>query len=377
MRKRPLRLLAWLAALGLLGYVALAGGTDDNSDPSTSLAARSQPEGPQAVVEVEKVECATGTISGAGATFPQAIVQQWIKDYGAACPGATVAYQPVGSGAGIQQLTGGTVDFGASDAVMKPDEQAATDRANGPVLHIPWTAGGIALIYQLPGVDELRLRPETVAGIFAGKITKWNAPELLADNKGASLPDRPIQVVHRSDGSGTTMVFTSYLTAVAPSIWTAGAAKDVRWPVGQGAKGSDGVTSVVKQTEGAISYAEVSFAEANGLGVAKVRNPAGRFVAPTPEAVTAAIEDAKVPENLQVEADYAPVKGSAYPISTTTWALVPRRPSDPGRAKLLQSFLLYALGPGQRSAPGLSYAPLPRPVAVRALAAAYGMEVGA
>jgi phosphate transport system substrate-binding protein len=373
MRKRPLRVAAWIGVIVLLGYVALAGGTDDNSEPTQRLATGNWSPAPTAAAEIE---CAAGTVSGAGSTFVQPIVQQWIKDYGAACPGATVAYQPVGSGAGIQQLTGGTVDFGASDAVMKADEQGAADRRHGQVLHVPWTAGGIAVIYQLPGVADLRLRPETVAGIFTGAINRWNAPELQADNPRAKLPDRAIQVVHRSDGSGTTMVFTSYLTAVAPSVWTAGAAKDVRWPVGQGAKGSDGVTSVVKQTEGAISYTEVSFAEANGLGVAKVRNPAGRFVGPTPEAVTAAIEEAKVPDNLQVEASYAPADPAAYPISTVSWALVPKRLADPARAKVLQSFLLYALGPGQQAAAGLSYAPLPAAVSVRAQAAVYGMEVG-
>ena len=370
MRKRPLRLLARAGALALLAYVALAGGTDTNTDRASRVATS-----PTATAEPVDVECAAGTVSGAGATFPQAIVQQWIKDYGAACPGATVASQPVGSGAGIQQRAGGTVDFGASDAAMKPDEQASAERQHGPVLHIPWTAGGIAVIYQLPGVRDLRLRPETVAGIFSGSISRWDAPELRADNPRATLPDRPIQVVHRSDGSGTTMVFTSYMTAVAPTVWRAGAAKDVRWPVGQGAKGSDGVTSVVKQTEGAISYAEVSFAEANGLGVAKVRNPSGRFVGPTPEAVTAALDSSKVPENLQVEVSYTPSDPAAYPISTVTWALVPRRPADAARGRVLQSFLLYALGPGQRSAAGLSYAPLPQPIAVRALSAVYDMEL--
>ncbi len=363
--------MAWLVVVGSLTWVALAGGTDDNG---ASLRPTSGgPAGPSA--GGDPIDCAAGTISGAGATFPQAIVQQWIKDYGAACPDATVSYQPVGSGAGIQQFTAGTVDFGASDAVMTPQELQAAERAGGPVLHIPWTAGGIAVVYNLGGVPDLKLRPETVAGIFAGRITRWDDPALAADNPDAALPSTPIQVVHRSDGSGTTQVFTSYLTAVAPTVWTAGAAKDVRWPTGEGAKGSDGVTAVVKQAQGAITYAELSFATANRLGVALVRNPAGRFVGPTPTAVTAALTDAVVPTDLRVQVTFTPRNPDAYPISTTTWALVHAKPADPGRGAQLQAFLLYALGPGQQAAAPLSYAPLPRPLAVRAEAAVYSMEL--
>ena len=367
MSARPWRALRWLLSIGVLSYVALAGGTDDNAGSQPPV-----PAGGQA--PSDPIECATGTISGAGATFPLAIVQQWIKDYGAVCPGATVAYQPVGSGAGIQQLIAGTVDFGASDTVMTPEEQQAAERARGPVLHVPWTAGGVAVVYNLPAVGDLRLRPEVVAGIFAGRITRWDDPALTADNSQASLPSAPIQVVHRSDGSGTTHVFTSYLTAVAPNVWTGGADKDVAWPTGQGAKGSDGVTAIVKQTEGAITYAEVSFAAAGGLGVASVRNSAGRFVRPTPAGVTAALDDARVPSDLRVEVTFLPESPDAYPISTATWALVQARPSNPERGALIRSFLLYALGPGQQAAARLSYAPLPRALAVRAQAAVYSME---
>jgi phosphate transport system substrate-binding protein len=369
--RRPSRLLAWLLSIGALTYVALAGGTDDNTSPGRPACGR----GGASPAGDEPVTCAPGTISGAGATFPQAIVQQWIKDYGGACPRATVAYQAVGSGAGVQQFTAGTVDFGASDAVMTPEEQQAAERTVGPVLHVPWTAGGIAIVYNLPAVADLRLRPDTVAGIFAGRITRWDDPVLAADNPEADLPATPIQVVHRSDGSGTTQVFTSYLTAVAPTVWNAGAAKDVPWPTGQGAKGSDGVTAVVKQTEGAISYTELSYAAANDLGVAQLRNPAGRFVGPTPAGVTAALEDATVPADLRVQVTFTPTSPDAYPISTTSWALVPARPADPGRGALMQAFLLYALGPGQEAAAPLSFAPLPRPLAVRAQAAVYAMEL--
>jgi phosphate transport system substrate-binding protein len=317
--------------------------------------------------------CAPGTISGAGATFPQTIIQQWIKDFGAACPSATVNYQAVGSGAGIAQFVAGTVDFGASDAVMKPEEQQPAEAKGGSALHIPWTSGGIAVMYNLQGVSQLKLSGETLAGIYAGKIVKWNDAKLATDNPGVKLPANGIQVIHRSDGSGTTKVFTSYMKAVAPSIWTAGADKDVAWPTGQGAKGSDGVTAAVKQTQGSIGYAELSFAQANALGVALIKNAAGSYVSPSPEAVAAALAEAKVPADLKVEVTYTPTNPAAYPISTTTWALAFAKPADPAKAKLLKAFFLYALGPGQQAASGLSYAPLPEALLEQARTAVKAM----
>jgi phosphate transport system substrate-binding protein len=330
-----------------LALVGVACGSDDNSDSTATTAAKAN------------VECATGTISGAGATFPATIVQQWIKDFQTACSGATVNYQAVGSGAGIQQFTAGTVDFGASDAVMKPEEETAATAKGGQVLHIPWTAGGVAVMYNVSGVTNLKLSGEALAGIFAGTIKKWNDPKIAADNGGATLPDTTIQVVHRSDGSGTTAVFTSYLTAVAPSVWKAGAAKDVPWPTGQGAKGSDGVTATVKQTTGAIGYAEVSYAKGASLPVAALKNKSGAFTTPTPDAVAAALATVDVPTDLKVKVSYTPDDPAAYPISTTTWVLVFAKPADAAKGKLLKAFLTYALGAGQDSAKGLDYAPLP------------------
>jgi phosphate transport system substrate-binding protein len=324
-----------------------------------------------------KVACATGTISGAGATFPQTIVQQWVKDFQAACSGATVNYQGVGSGAGIQQFTAGTVDFGASDAVMKPEEEAAAMAKGGQVLHIPWTSGGIAVLFHLTGVSSLKLTGEAVAGIFAGTITKWNDPKIASDNSGATLPNTAIQVVHRSDGSGTTQVFTSYLTAVAPTVWTAGAAKDVKWPVGQGASGSAAVTATVKQTEGAIGYAEVSYARGASLPVAQLKNMSGAYVSPTPEAVFAALATVTVPTDLKVKVSYTPDDPKAYPISTTTWALVFAKPAglaDAAKAKLIKAFLTYVLGPGQDAAAGLDYAPLPASILGPARTAVAGID---
>jgi phosphate transport system substrate-binding protein len=336
------------AAVVLMALVGAACGTNNNSTKTASTASPKT-----------SVQCASGTISGAGSTFVQTIMQQWIKDYAAACPGATVNYQGVGSGAGIQQFTAGTVDFAGSDVVMKPEEEAAAQAKQGAVIHVPWSSGGIAVEYNVKKVSDLKLTPQTLAGIFAGKIVKWDDPAIKADNSGTTLPSEGIQVVHRSDGSGTTAAFTSYLTAAAGSVWKSGAAKDVPWPTGQGAKGSDGVTAAVKQTEGGIGYAELSFAKTNSIGVAKVKNPAGSWVAPDGASVAAALTSATVPPNLKIQINYTPPDPTAYPISTTTFVIVPQKPADPTKAKLLKAFVLYALGPGQQAADGLFYAPLP------------------
>ena len=335
----------------LIPLIVLAGacGTDDNT---TGAAATDS-------------GCATGTIAGAGSTFVQNIVQQWVKDFAAVCPGATVNYQGVGSGAGIQQFIAGTVDFGATDAVMKPDEQAAAEARGGDVLHIPWSAGGIAVEYNLPGV-ELSLSAPTLAGIFQGRITRWDDPAVKADNPGAALPDRAVQVVHRSDGSGTTAAFTAYLSEVAPEVWKAGSGKDVAWPTGQGAKGSDGVTAAVKQAEGAIGYAELSFARCSGLGVARIRNEAGNFVAPTEDSVSAALDAATTPADLKITVDYRAPDPAVYPLATPTWVLVFQKQPDPAKAELLKAFMAHALDDGQDPAGSLDYAPLPDSLARRA-----------
>lgn len=350
-----------LVALVAGAIVMSACGSDNNKSSTATTAAKA------------KVECATGTISGAGSTFVQTIAQQWIKDFQAACPGATINYQGVGSGAGIQQFTAGTVDFGASDAVMKPAEEQAAEAKGGQVLHIPWTAGGIAVMFHVSGLTDLKLSPDALAGIFAGTIKKWDDPKIAADNSGVTLPSTAIQVVHRSDGSGTTKVFTSYLTAVAPTVWKAGADKDVPWPTGQGAKGSDGVTATVKQTDGAIGYAELSYAKGAALSVAKIKNAAGAFTTPTPQAVAAALATVNVPTDLKISVSYTPADPAAYPISTTSWVLVYAKPGDAAKGKLLKAFLTYALGAGQESATGLDYASLPPSILAPAREAVKGI----
>ena len=311
----------------------------------------------------------SATLSGAGSTFVNTILQEWVKSYKSTAPHVTINYQGVGSGAGIQQLTGKTVDFAGSDVALKPDEAAKLGGADA-TLQIPWIAGGIAVEYNLSGVSNLKLSGGTLAGIFAGKIKKWNDAAIKADNSGASLPSTAIQIVHRSDGSGTTSVFTSYLTAVAPTTWTYGASKDVPWPTGTGAKGSDGVTAAVKQTPGAIGYAEVSYPKNTpGLGIALIKNGGGQYVGPTADAVKAALATATPNADGTLKINYTPTDAAAYPISTTTYVLFSKTGLAAGKLTALKHFVAWVLGDGQKMAPDLDYAALPQTIIDKALAA--------
>jgi phosphate transport system substrate-binding protein len=307
------------------------------------------------------------TLSGAGATFPATLVQEWIKQYRPLVPGVTVNYQPIGSGAGIQQLTSKTVDFAGSDVPLKASEIEATG-GPGAVVQVPWTAGGVAVEYNLPGVDGLRLTAEALAGIFAGSVTRWNDPAIKVENPGAPLPASGIQVVHRSDGSGTTQVFTDYLKAAAPAIWTFPSGKE--WPAdtaGTGAKGSDGVTAAVKQSAGAIGYSEPSFPKQAGLGIAAIRNAAGRFVSPEAKAVSTALAAATVTPEGTLKLNFTPASPEAYPISSTSYLMFYRSAPDPTKDAALKHFAAWALTEGQTLAEGLDYAPIPEPVQVSAL----------
>jgi phosphate transport system substrate-binding protein len=223
------------------------------------------------------IDCASGDIKGAGSTFQKNMVQQWIKDYTAACDGATVDYQGIGSGAGIKQFGSATTDFAGSDSVMKDQERADADRTCGsPAVHLPVTAGAIAIAYNLPDVEDLRLSPGTIAGIFTGRIKAWDDAAIKADNPSASLPETAITAVHREDSSGSTDVFSKFLGKTAGTAWTLGTGKELDWPGSiQGAKGSDGVTQAAAATEGGVTYAEVSYVDSGGLRSAKVRNGAG------------------------------------------------------------------------------------------------------
>ena len=349
-----------VVALALAVVASPACGTDDNS---ARLSAGRRSGAPVAGANDQ------ATLSGAGATFPATLVQEWIKHYRSLAPGVTVNYQAIGSGAGIQQLTSKTVDFAGSDVPLKESEVTATG-GPGAVVQVPWTAGGVAVEYNLPGVDGLRLTPATLAAIFAGRITRWNDAAIRAENPNASLPGSGIQVVHRSDGSGTTQVFTDYLKAVAPEVWTFPSGKD--WPsgtAGTGAKGSDGVTAAVKQSVGSIGYAEPSYPKQALLGIATVRNEAGRFVAPEAKAVSAALAAATVNPDGTLKLNFAPVNPDAYPITSPSYLMFYRSASDPAKDAALKHFAAWALTEGQDLAEGLDYAPLPEPVQVAALGA--------
>lgn len=307
------------------------------------------------------------TLSGAGSTFVATIAQEWIKQYKSAAPGVTINYTGVGSGAGIQQLTSKTVDFAGSDAPLSTDQATATGGA-GAVTQIPWIAGGVAVEYNLSGVKTLKLSPATLAGIFAGKITKWDDAAIKADNAGVSMPSSGIQVVYRSDSSGTTQVFTDYMRAAAPDAWTYGpSSKD--WPAGTpgtGSKGSDGVTAAVKQSEGTIGYSEVSYPKQAGLGTAMIKNSAGQYVAPTSAAVSAALSGATVNPDLTLKLNYLPTDPTAYAISTTTYLMFYKSSGDANKDAAVKHFANWVLADGQKLAEGLDYAPMPSSILAQA-----------
>jgi len=303
------------------------------------------------------------SLTGAGATFPNPIYTKWFDAYNKKT-GVQVNYQSIGSGGGIRQFTEGTVDFGASDGPMNDDQIAAV---KGNVLHVPTVLGAVVLTYNLPevGSTKLRLDGPTVAGIFQGTITKWNDKALTKLNPGAKLPNSDIIVVHRSDGSGTSYIFTDFLSKSSLD-WKdkVGKATSVNWPVGLGGKGNEGVTQQVKQTEGSIGYVELIYALSNDLPYATVKNPSGEFVDATLASVTAAASSAKFDKNtdFRVSITNAPGK-DAYPISSFTWLLVRPDQPDASKAKAIRDFLKWMISPeAQQMATELKYAPLPKEV---------------
>lgn len=300
----------------------------------------------------------TTLLNGAGATFPYPIYSKWFSEYKKANPSVEINYQSIGSGGGIRQFLDRTVDFGASDAPMNEEQMA---KATSPVLHIPTVLGAVVVTYNLPEVKgPLKLSPEAVSGIFLGKIKKWNDPAIAQINPGANLPATDIMVAHRSDGSGTTAIFTDYLSKISAE-WKqkAGAGTAVKWPTGLGGKGNEGVTGLVKQTPGAIGYVELIYAESNKLPVAQLKNKAGQFVSPTTKSVTAAAAGAlkAMPADFRVSITDAEGKES-YPISGFTYLLVWRQMQGVKGQELVK-FLNWALKDGQKLAEPLSYARLP------------------
>lgn len=301
------------------------------------------------------------TINAAGATFPAPIYQKWFGEYKMAHPDVQINYQAIGSGGGIRQLTEGTVDFGASDMPMT-DEQIKALKVHP--LHFPTVLGAVVLSYNVPGVTmALKLTPDAIAGIYLGEIKKWNDPKIASVNPGVKLPGSDIEVIHRSDGSGTTFIFTDYLSKISGE-WKSkvGANTSVSWPTGLGGKGNDGVAGLVKQTPGSIGYVELIYAVQNHMEFADVKNAAGKFVTPSFAGVTAAAANSKeMPPDFR--ASITNQGGAAtYPISSFTWLLIPSEIKDPTKKKAITDFLSWMLTTGQKDCESLSYAPLPKAV---------------
>jgi phosphate transport system substrate-binding protein len=309
-----------------------------------------------------------GTVSlqGAGATFPTPLYQKWVSEYGKLNPNIKIDYQSIGSGGGIKQIQAQTVDFGASDAPMTDADLKA---APGELLHIPTVLGAVVLTYNLPAAAKpLRFSPEVIADIFLGKITKWNDARIKADNADATLPAADITVVHRAESSGTSFVFTDYLSKVSPEWKTkVGTDKSPKWPVGQGGKGNEGVTGQIKQQPNTIGYVELNYAVQNKLPVALIKNASDKFVEPTIEAVTAAaaVSAGTTPDDLRVSITNA-VGADVYPISSYTYILVYRDQKDAVKGKALVDFLWWGIHDGEQFAKALQYAPLPQDIVKRA-----------
>ena len=307
-------------------------------------------------------------INAAGATFPYPIYGKWFDEFIKADPDAQINYQSIGSGGGIRQFTEGTVDFGASDMPMTDEQIGAFKNKPFKPLHFPTVLGGIVPTYNIPGVtQELKFTAEALAGIYLKKITKWNDPELTKANPGVKLPDAEIVVVHRSDGSGTSFVFTDYLSKVSPE-WKSkvGSSTSVNWPTGLGGKGNEGVSGIVKQTPYSIGYVELIYALQNKMAYGFLRNAAGAYVKADLDSVTEAAAAAakSMPADFRVSITNAPGK-KAYPISTFTWLLIPSKIGDQGKKKAIVTFLHWMLKDGQKFAGSLGYAPLPKDVVAR------------
>jgi phosphate transport system substrate-binding protein len=352
------RAISWTitasAAALTFGLVSCGGKTDAPTASSSGAAS--------APVITEKV-----TLSGAGASFPAPLYQRWFSDFNKANPAATVSYQSVGSGAGVKQFIAGTVDFGASDVAMKDEEIKQVSKG---VLMLPMTAGSIVLAYNLPELKTpLKLSRTAMTDIFLGKIKKWNDPAIAKANPDAKLPDSAIGVVYRSDGSGTTSVFTKYLSAVSGDWKTkVGSGKTVNWPTGTGAKGNEGITAQVQQSKGSLGYTEYAYAKQNGLTVATLENKAGSYIEPSDASAQATLATAKLPEDLRAFITN-PEGKDAYPIVTYSWILAYKTYADANKAKAIKAIVNYGLTEGQKNSAELGYVALPEAVVTKVKAA--------
>lgn len=344
---------ALLAAVTMM--LGLVGCGSDNKDLTTGSKETAKPEGEKAAGGD------AGLLNGAGSTFVNPLFSKMFSEYAKEHADVKVNYQSIGSGGGIKQLTAKTVDFAASDAPMKEDELKA---AGGNMLHIPVTLGGVAIAYNLEGVKDLKLTPDNLADIYNGKIKKWNDPKIVANNAGIALPATDIFPVHRSDGSGTTHIVTTYLNKAVPTAWTKEqTGKSVKWAnVGTGAKGNEGVAGQVQNTPGSVGYVELAYVIQNNMTAASMKNKDGQFVAPTLESVTAGAKGAlaNIPEDLKVELNNQPGKDS-YPIIGTTWVLVPEALTmDKAKAEKMLTMLKWVVTDGQKFSGELHYAPMPK-----------------
>ncbi len=311
-------------------------------------------------------------INAAGATFPYPMYSKWFDDYHKKFPNLQFNYQSIGSGGGIKQVTEGTVEFGASDGPMNDKQlQEFKDKHGFGILHFPTVMGADVPVYNVAGINtDLNFSPEALAGIFLGKITKWNDPELIKANPGVKLPAADIIVVHRSDGSGTTYIWTDYLSKVSPE-WEmkVGRGTSVNWPVGLGGKGNEGVSGQVQQTPNSIGYVELIYAVQNKMKTGKVKNAAGNWVQASLAGVTAAAASSKeMPDDFRVSITNAPGK-DAYPISSFTWLLIPEKIADPTKKKAIKDFLAWMLADGQNMTEPLAYARLPKAVVAKEMKA--------
>jgi phosphate transport system substrate-binding protein len=346
-----------LAGLTLVGALALTACGSGNNDNSTTNASN-------------KTSCATGSLSAQGSTFQANAQLQWAKDFGQDCSGASVTYEGTGSGAGKTAFGNGTADFGGTDSLPKPEEQAAADKRCGTGnkgIVTPIVAGAVVLTYNLNGVDKLTLDASTTAKIFSGTITKWDDPAIKALNSGVNLPSTTIVPVHRNDKSGTTKIFAGFLDANAPADWKLGVDETLSWTGGQSAKGSDGVTGAVASAKGGITYTELSFAKAQNLTVANIKNAAGTSVTPDAKSVSSALSTATVDTSkgdIRIKPDYATKTSDAYPLAAPSYVLTCNKGNK--RADLLKAYLTYDLTGGTAVLDQLGYAPLPDAIATQA-----------
>ena len=351
----------WSAA-GALAFGALLTGCGGNSsrDSTNSTETTSANSATTDTTATDSGASSDVKLTGAGATFPYPLYSKWFDTYKTKT-GVEINYASVGSGAGIKQLKSQTVDFGASDAALS-DKDAA--EMPSEVLHIPTVAGAVVVVYNVAGAPKnLKMSGDVLADIFLGKITNWNDPKIGALNAGVKLPALPITVAHRSDGSGTTNIFTTYLKSASPNWSVIGAGKSVAWPVGVGGKGNDGVSSAVKTSKGGIGYVELAYATQNDLSYASIRNSAGQFIAPSVDATTSAAQDGIAGLQKDIRTPIANGKGAkSYPIAGFTYILVYKKQRDAAKGKALKDFLKWSMKDGQAMGKALQYAPLPQEV---------------